>query len=44
MKVNKIVMVEDTQSLKLLRKIIRRQPIEEKQKKIKKIKYKFNKR
>lgn len=44
MKVNKIQMVEDTKGLQELRRIIRREKEQPKKKKIKKIKYKFNKR
>ena len=44
MKVNKIVMVEDTEGLKILRNIIRRKKSKTKQTKQNKIKYKFNKR
>lgn len=44
MKVNKIVMVEDTEGLKELRNIIRRKTKKPKRKTNKKIKYVFNKR
>ena len=44
MKINKIQMVEDTKGLQELRRIIRREKEQPKSKKVKKIKYKFNKR
>lgn len=44
MKINKIKMVDDTEGLKELRRIIRRKNVKPKKEKKKKIKYVFNKR
>lgn len=44
MKINKVETVKDTEGLKMLRNIIRRKKVKEKNKRPKKIKYVFNKR